>query len=77
VRAKIHLSPRWFVSGKADLGGGGSKFTYQLFGGGGFEISKHFALVGGYRALSVDYDKDNFLFDMVLAGPVVGVGIRF
>jgi hypothetical protein len=77
VRAKIHLSPKVFLTGKVDLGGGGSKFTYQLLGGGGYQINKNFALVGGYRALHVDYDKDNFLFDMTLAGPIMGVGIKF
>jgi hypothetical protein len=56
-------------------GGGGSKFTWQLLGG--YQINEHFAVVGGYRALSVDYDKDNFLFDMILHGPIVGVGIKF
>ena len=30
------------------------------------------ALVGGYRWLSVNYDKDNFLFDNVIHGPVIG-----
>jgi hypothetical protein len=77
LRGKTHFSKKWFVTGKADLGGGGSKFTYQLFGGVGVQVSKSIALFGGYRALSVDYDKDNFLFDMILSGPVVGIGFRF
>ena len=33
VRGKAHLSKKIFVSGKADVGGGGSRLTYQLFGG--------------------------------------------
>ena len=32
LRGKAALSKHWFVTGKADLGGGGSEFTYQLFG---------------------------------------------
>ena len=76
IRGKTHLSKKWFVSGKGDLGGGGSKFTYQLFGGVGVMVSKKVALIGGYRALHVNYDKNNFLFDMTLHGPLLGFGFK-
>lgn len=77
LRGKAALSERWFVAGKADLGGGGSNFTYQLFGGVGVNVGKRLALIGGYRDLSVNYNKDGFLFDMSLHGPVLGFGIKF
>ena len=77
LRGKAALSKHWFVTGKADLGGGGSEFTYQLFGGVGVNLGSHFALIGGYRNLSVNYDKDLFLFDMSLHGPIVGLAIKF
>ena len=77
IRGRARLSKRLFVIGKADLGGGGSKFTYQLFGGMGLLMGKRFALIGGYRDLSVDYNKDNFLFDVALHGPILGLSIRF
>lgn len=77
LRGKAALSQRWFVSGKADVGGGGSKFTYQLFGGAGVMVTKSIALIGGYRHLKVDYDKDGFLFDMALHGPILGLGFKF
>jgi hypothetical protein len=77
LRGRAALSQRWFVTGKADLGGGGSKFTYQLFGGVGVMVHKKVALIGGYRDLNVNYDKDGFLFDMSLHGPVFGVGFKF
>ena len=77
IRGRARLSKRLFVIGKADLGGGGSKFTYQLFGGVGLLMGKRFALIGGYRDLSVNYNKDNFLFDVALHGPVFGLSIRF
>ena len=77
LRGKAALSRRWFVSGKADLGAGGSKFTYQLFGGVGFNVGKRLALIGGYRDLNVNYDKDGFLFDMSLHGPIFGFGFKF
>jgi hypothetical protein len=77
LRGKAALSERWFVTGKADLGGGGSNFTFQLFGGVGLNVGKRYALVGGYRNLSVNYNKDGFLFDMSLHGPILGFGIKF
>jgi len=77
LRGKAALSKRWFVSGKADLGGGGSNFTYQLFGGVGVNVGKRLALIGGYRDLNVNYNKDGFLFDMSLHGPILGFGIKF
>jgi hypothetical protein len=77
LRGKAHLSPRWFVVGKGDFGGGGSNFTYQLFGGVGAQICKSVSLVVGYRDLDVDYDRSGFKFDMAIKGPVLGVGIKF
>ena len=77
LRGRAHISPRLFVVGKGDLGGGGSKFTYQLFGGVGVTFGKRYALIGGYRHLHVNYNKDNFLFDMSLHGPIFGFGIKF
>lgn len=77
LRGKAALSQRFFLTGKADLGGGGSKFTYQLFGGLGINVGKRMALVAGYRDLNVNYDKDNFLFDMSLHGPIFGLGMKF
>jgi hypothetical protein len=77
LRGKAHLSPRLFLTGKGDLGGGGSNFTYQLFGGVGLLVGTRYALIGGYRYLNVNYNKNDFLFDMALHGPVLGLGIRF
>lgn len=77
ARGRIAVSKRIVLVGKADLGGGGSQFTYQLFGGAAFNLSQRVSLIGAYRVLHVDYDKDNFLFDMSLTGPVIGVGFRF
>ena len=77
LRGRAALSRRFFLTGKGDLGGGGSNFTYQLFGGVGFGLTERLALIGGYRDLSVNYNKDGFLFDMSLHGPLVGLGIKF
>jgi len=75
-RGKAALSEKVFVMGRFDLGGGGSKFTYQLLGGVGYNINKKIALVGGYRALDVNYDRNNFVYNTNQRGPILGVGFR-
>ncbi len=77
IRGRAHITPRIFLTGKADLGGGGSNFSYQLFGGAGVLVGKRYALIAGYRDLAVNYDKDGFLFDTALHGPILGFGIKF
>ena len=36
-----------------------------------------FAAKLGYRYISVDYDKDGFVYDMANSGLYLGLGIRF
>jgi opacity protein-like surface antigen len=77
VRGKMALSEKLFVTGKFDLGGGGSKFTWQLFGGGGYNVNPKVALILGYRVLDVNYNKNNFIYDMNQRGPIMGLGFKF
>jgi hypothetical protein len=77
VRGRVALSEKVFLNGYFDLGGGGSKFTYQIYGGGGYSLNKSIALLFGYRVLDVNYDKNNFIYDMNQRGPIMGVGFKF
>jgi hypothetical protein len=77
VRGTAYLPRKWWVTGYADAGGGGSNFTYQILGIGGVDIHKHYALAFGYRYLNVDYDKDHFLFDTAMKGPLFGFAFKF
>ena len=77
LRGKAALTDKVFLTGKFDLGGGGSKFTYQLFGGAGYSITPKIALIFGYRVLDVNYDRNNFVYDTNQRGPIVGVGFKF
>ena len=77
LRGKMALSQKMFLTGKFDLGGGGSQFTWQVFGGAGYNLNPKIALIFGYRVLDVDYDKNNFVYDMNQRGPIVGVGFKF
>jgi hypothetical protein len=77
LRALRDLPHNWWVRAYGDLGGGGSKFTYQIAGTAGVDLHQRYALNFGYRYLSVDYDKDNFLFDTAMKGPLFGFTIKF
>jgi len=77
LRGKAALSDKVFVTGKFDLGGGGSNFTWQVFAGGGYNVNSKVALIFGYRALDVNYRKNNFIYDMNQRGPIMGLGFKF
>jgi hypothetical protein len=77
LRGKAAVSKKVFVTGKFDLGGGGSKFTWQVFGGVGYSITPKIALIGGYRVLDVNYNKNGFVYDMNQRGPIMGLGFKF
>jgi hypothetical protein len=77
LRGKAYLPRNWWISGYGDLGGGGSNFTYQLIGIAGVDLHRHYAIVFGYRYLNVDYDRERFLFDTTLKGPLLGFTFKF
>jgi len=77
AHAQHRFGEKWFVSGYADIGAGGSKFTWQAVAGGGYDFNKTFSGKVGYRVLGVDRETDEFLYDMTTAGFVVGLGIRW
>lgn len=77
LRGRAALSEKAFVTGKFDLGGGGSNFTWQFFGAGGYNVKPNIALIFGYRVLDVNYNKDNFIYDMNQRGPIMGLGFKF
>jgi len=77
LRAIRDLPRNWWARAYGDLGGGGSKFTYQIVGIAGVDIHQRYALNFGYRYLSVDYDKEGFLFDTAMKGPLFGFTIKF
>ena len=77
--ANVRYQPgsRWRLVVKADLGAGGSDFVWQLYGGGGYDLGRCCALVGAWRLLDLDYDRDNLLYDVRLSGPTFGATLRF
>jgi len=42
----------------------------------GFKVANRMNLIAGYRYLHINYDKESFLFDGTLAGPIFGASFR-
>jgi hypothetical protein len=80
VRGLLNLSPKFYLSGKFDIGGAGigADLTTQVFGGVGYRLFRRMAIVGGYRYLQVDYDDSKgFIFDTRMNGFVIGAKFSF
>ena len=77
VRARKTLPNDWYLNAYGDLGAGGSDFTFQLLGTVGIDLRQRYAVTLGYRYLSVDYDKNAFLLDAALKGPIAGFTFKF
>jgi hypothetical protein len=77
LRARRTLARKWWASAYGDLGAGGSDFTYQIVGNAGLDIRERYALLVGYPYLKVNYDKNEFLFDTAMKGPLFGFTIKF
>jgi len=79
VRGRLNLGPEFFLTSWAMIGGFGvsSELTWDLMGALGYQASDSVSLIAGYRGLSVDYEDDGFVFDVVQQGPILGAVIRF
>jgi len=78
-RLSAQLGGPWSVILVGDIGGFdvGSQFTWQAIATVNYQWNANLALRAGYRALSVDYQDGNFLYDVRMQGPVLGATYRF
>lgn len=79
LRGRANLTPEFFLTGWGMIGGFGvsSDFAWDAMGGIGYEISDTVSVIAGYRALSVDYQNDDFKFDVTEHGPILGAAFSF
>lgn len=70
---------RFFLSGVLLLGGFdvGSDFMWDATANLGYQWTERFSTIVGYRYLDVDYDDGDFLYDVALHGPILGLSWRF
>lgn len=79
VRGRYQLSPKFYVAGKADIGGFGvsSELVWQVYGGVGWQMSKRTALELGYKYFAIDYSDGGFMYDVANSGVMTAFSIKF
>lgn len=77
LRGSYALTDKWSLIGYADVGAGGTKHSWQLIAGTNYNFTKSIVGKVGYRIISMDYDKQDFLYDVRTSGVYMGVGIKF
>jgi hypothetical protein len=70
---------KFFISGGLGIGGfgAGSDFFWDASINLGYQWTRGFSTTVGYRYLDVDYEKDDFLYDVAQDGPMLGLSWRF
>jgi len=77
------IGKQWAFVGRADVGGFGvgSDFAWQALAMFDWRFSERFGVLFGFRALDCDYEdgegSERFVYDVLTAGPVAGMTIRF
>lgn len=79
LKGRANLTPQFYLTGWGLIGGFdvGSHLMWDVMGGLGYEFTETTSMVLGYRALSVDYSNDGFVFDVVQKGPIMAAVFRF
>ena len=78
LKGNVALSPQFYLTSWAMIGGGASSdIVWDLMGGGGYWFTESFSVFLGYRAAGVDYENDGFVYDVVQHGPILGAVFRF
>ena len=79
VKGRADLTENIYLTAWGMIGGFGvsSDFAWDVMAGMGYSFNETFSAVGGYRAMSVDYENGDFVFDVVQHGPFLGAVLRF
>jgi hypothetical protein len=83
AQLNVALSDRWWLDLHGDVGGFGvgSDLAWQAYADVGYRASDLVSVYVGYRALDMDYESGSgstlFRYDVLTAGPQVGVAFRF
>ena len=77
ARVRYSSGRHWHLFLRGDAGAGGSDFTWQVLGGAGLDVGSCCVALATYRHLDVDYQSDDFISDVYLTGPALGLEIKF
>ncbi|MAC77980.1 MAG: hypothetical protein CML66_07930 [Rhodobacteraceae bacterium] len=78
-RGSYEFAPNWTARGWAYIGGfgAGSDLMTDIFGGLSYAFNDRFAVVGGWRYMTVDRTDGAFVYDVSQNGPILGLAISF
>jgi hypothetical protein len=78
LRGRLDFSHECNVSVLGTVGGFGvgSDFAWSLYAEFEYRFNPTWSAFVGYRVFDYDYEDDGFKFDMMLHGPVIGIGWR-
>jgi len=79
VRTQGVVKEDWLLQFRGDIGGFGvgSDFSWQVQANVGYKFSELFHASLGYRYIGIDYDKDDFKYDVDTYGLVLRFGFNF
>ena len=79
VAANYKVAEQWELFGSAEVGGFGvgAESEWSLLAGANYVLNDRFAVTGGWRILSVDYDDDGIVYGVDQSGPLIGATFRF
>jgi len=79
LRGQVNFARWLFAAAQADAGGfgAGSQITWNTQATLGVNFSRHIAFEAGYRYMYIDYNKDNFLYNVNMPGVFGGLIFKF
>ena len=79
VKITHQFSEKWSGKVTGEYGGFGieSDETWQALAMLGYQLNPKWSLIGGYRYQSIDYNKNDFLYDTNTSGPFLGASYKF
>ena len=79
VSGRFNITPKIFLNGWGFVGGFGvgADFTADLFAGVGYRFTDSISSTLGYRWVKVDYDNNDFLYDVRQHGIAAGLTFTF
>jgi hypothetical protein len=79
IRGQWNFDERWFVAGRADIGGFGvaSDFAWNAQATVGYQFTKGFSTELGYRYFDTDYRDGDFIYDIAEHGVFLGFNFTF
>ena len=79
AKLRVNVTEDVYATGWGMIGGfgAGSQLMWDLMGGAGYKFNDTFSLFAGYRAVSVDYSDNGFVYDVVEKGPILAGVFQF